>query len=578
MKILDGSINGLMAAINNTLFLPAIQRDFVWQDDRIFTLFDSILRNYPIGAISLWHTNEAVQHRPFLGDNLIRDEVPLFVFHDKPKKTPYTLVLDGQQRLQVLYLALNGQIDGRSLCMNLLSDPSDDNEVTRYQFAFYDASKLKDVNSRVLEDIEKAADLAFWVPMRELQYNDNVPAWASEKIDKNPALKPFRRRMTANLNTVRNAFKRRGYVHLIELDKPVAEGKASTFSVADVLEVFVRINTQQTRLSRGDLIFSLLKLKWGDAATSLNSFLRLVNKNNRLDIDNDFVIRCLFVVSGFGARLDLDSIRSPKKLNELKKNFHGCCDAIKSVIDFLQGKVFSAHPDYVGGLGTLVPFVYFAYRCPGHKLPRSGRDELTKALFVLAQTRTASRYIDSRVTKHVNEILKNFDYEAERLAFPFEETVRWVANIESIEKIDPGYLQYNYRLALALIQNLDPSEPLDGENKLEMDHIYPRAILDGKNVDWYTRESIGNYWLLPRTLNRNKSKLPPKKFLTAQLANGKVTKGQLNAACIKLDALHGNGHTNFISNREEALVKKYLMVTGLKQSDFKLPKHDGTTT
>lgn len=33
---------------SNTYLLPAIQRKFVWDCDQIETLFDSIMRNYPM--------------------------------------------------------------------------------------------------------------------------------------------------------------------------------------------------------------------------------------------------------------------------------------------------------------------------------------------------------------------------------------------------------------------------------------------------------------------------------------------------------------------------------------------------
>ena len=34
--------------------LPAIQREFVWDTDQIEKLFDSLMRNYPIGSFLFW--------------------------------------------------------------------------------------------------------------------------------------------------------------------------------------------------------------------------------------------------------------------------------------------------------------------------------------------------------------------------------------------------------------------------------------------------------------------------------------------------------------------------------------------
>lgn len=34
--------------------LPAIQREFVWREDRVCQLFDSLMQGYPIGQFLFW--------------------------------------------------------------------------------------------------------------------------------------------------------------------------------------------------------------------------------------------------------------------------------------------------------------------------------------------------------------------------------------------------------------------------------------------------------------------------------------------------------------------------------------------
>lgn len=38
----------------NIYLLPAIQRKFVWSPEQIESLFDSIMRKYPINSLMLW--------------------------------------------------------------------------------------------------------------------------------------------------------------------------------------------------------------------------------------------------------------------------------------------------------------------------------------------------------------------------------------------------------------------------------------------------------------------------------------------------------------------------------------------
>ena len=44
---------------NGKMYLPALQRKFVWKADQIIKLFDSILRGYPIGTFLFWNLADA---------------------------------------------------------------------------------------------------------------------------------------------------------------------------------------------------------------------------------------------------------------------------------------------------------------------------------------------------------------------------------------------------------------------------------------------------------------------------------------------------------------------------------------
>jgi uncharacterized protein with ParB-like and HNH nuclease domain len=113
------SIYGLINDIDNgEIVLPAIQRDFVWDEDRIELLFDSMFRGYPVGIVLLWETYHQIQFRPFA-----RDHVPggIHQFEENKKSRPIKLVLDGQQRLSSIYVALKGTFASRKLYYDVLS-------------------------------------------------------------------------------------------------------------------------------------------------------------------------------------------------------------------------------------------------------------------------------------------------------------------------------------------------------------------------------------------------------------------------------------------------------------------------
>src|SRR3954451_20212075 len=111
MKTPKHSLRKIVSFLNNAdedggFWLPNIQRPFVWSEEQIARLFDSIVREYPISTLLIWKTKQPIKHRKFI-DNYHRD-LKLTHFYVPENKDSKLLVLDGQQRLQSLQFALKG--------------------------------------------------------------------------------------------------------------------------------------------------------------------------------------------------------------------------------------------------------------------------------------------------------------------------------------------------------------------------------------------------------------------------------------------------------------------------------------
>ena len=117
-------------------WLPNIQRSFVWSEEQSARLFDSIMREYPIGSLLVWKTKEPVKHRKFI-DNYHRD-IKLTTCYVPENRHSKMLVLDGQQRLQSLFIGLKGSYAGidRELYFDALSGDATAPEDIRYRFKF----------------------------------------------------------------------------------------------------------------------------------------------------------------------------------------------------------------------------------------------------------------------------------------------------------------------------------------------------------------------------------------------------------------------------------------------------------
>jgi len=80
--------------------LPDFQRGWVWDDNHIRSLIASVSMSYPIGAVMLMETGgEEVRFRPRLVEGVILNT----------EVEPKMLILDGQQRLTSLYLAVRSK-------------------------------------------------------------------------------------------------------------------------------------------------------------------------------------------------------------------------------------------------------------------------------------------------------------------------------------------------------------------------------------------------------------------------------------------------------------------------------------
>ena len=76
--------------------MPDLQRPFVWQDNKVRELLDSMMKGYPIGYIMLWASPDDYENTVHIGKN------------EKIYKRPNDLVIDGQQRLTALLAAMYG--------------------------------------------------------------------------------------------------------------------------------------------------------------------------------------------------------------------------------------------------------------------------------------------------------------------------------------------------------------------------------------------------------------------------------------------------------------------------------------
>lgn len=534
-------------------WLPNIQRPFVWGEEQIGRLFDSIMREYPISTLLVWKTREAVKHRKFI-DNYRRD-IKLTDFYVPDNSRSKMMVLDGQQRLQSLFIGLRGSYEGRELYFDVLSGGSmAAPEDIRFRFAFKAASpgwpwvRFKDIvfETRKL-DSQIAKEIIRSAPVELTNDHEDM--------------------IELNVGRARKEFVNDDNITFQELD---GIDNPDAYQVDDIVEIFIRANSGGTKLGKSDLLFSLLTSSWDDADGEMEALLEDLNAGG-FGFDRDFVLKSCLTMLGKGARYEVAKFRDGKTKEEIIAKWGELSTAIKAVRDLLVAKTYirsdRAMPSYL----ALIPLIYFRFHYP-EKFARN--QDLPGYLLRVLITGVFGGSPDNLIDKVVRRIEERQDFV---LADVYD-VIR--ADGRSLE-VTPGVIldQYYGSRTIHLFFNLWYRDfnyaPALSANGPQVDHIFPQSLLktvkdinpeSGKrNILHYRaehRDQIANCMLLTADENgfSGKCDTPPDQwFDRARFGSDEEHERYLEMHLIPRDESLWNleRYDDFIEARKALIVQKF---------------------
>ena len=225
------------------LHLPDLQRGFVWSPERVRTLFDSLYRRYPIGALLLWKPTWGGPDAPF--ETRPWDLAPPSPPDGRGLRETVSqieqgsiFVLDGQQRLTSLFSVLfSSRERGKTarepdLMVSLSTDP----EWARQPFHLHSRNIVK----RQKEGLLIHADILFEV----VRGNDESVAISNAIAEWVTVQDPRFFKALDQANRIRTA--------ILEAEVVAYEIDADADDDS-VIEIFARLNQQGVRLKPGDL-------------------------------------------------------------------------------------------------------------------------------------------------------------------------------------------------------------------------------------------------------------------------------------------------------------------------------------
>ena len=499
------TIRKIVSALNNAeedggFWLPNIQRPFVWGEDQICRLFDSILREYPISTLLVWKTTSKIRHRRFIDS--WKDSLRLSDFYVTESDRKKNLVLDGQQRLQSLYIGLNGSFEGRELHFDILSGEVAVPDDIRYKFKFLPSGTASFPWVKFKKLVFSTA--------RSREIEDELASVAGRVLATTEQDK-----IKDHIELVRRTFTSDEAITFQELD---SIDNPTLYTEDDVVEVFIRANSGGTRLGKSDLLFSLLSASWEIADEQMDDLLGILNSHG-FAFDRDFVLKTCLVLLGEGARYEVQKFRKAGVREKIEEQWDEISKAIRDVLDWVRGKTFiqcdRALPSYL----VLMPLIYIRYHnLPAWKKSTNIDTYLIRCLLAGAFSGQPDNLLDA-LTKQLADT-KTFDTEE---AFNTIRTQGRSLELTEDRFWQMGYGSDNIHLLFNLWYRDFNHTPAYENNLPQVDHVFPQSLLrvekvknsdTGRMVMKYhspERDQLANCMLLSREENGagGKTDTPP---------------------------------------------------------------------
>lgn len=551
--MLDPSLYGLLTQIDkDDIVLPAMQRPFVWKEERIARLVDSLLRGFPIGAVMLWRTNTVQRYRRISRD-IDTGTQATFVFESTEGQSQKYLVLDGQQRLTSLFVSFRGSYNHRKLYLDVLSGDSTDkdpgNEYYDCRFlsqAEADARNAEQNGKRVL--FEKMDSLISITPQKAATTANKRAVSLGLDEDETERISDTYIRCASILGDHKS-------LQVITVDEDPSEDTP----IEEILEIFVRINSGGLVLLKSDLLMSLLDLKWEGIQPELQDLVRDINARRPYEFTRDDILKSLLLAEGAETRFDR-LVSERNQVEQLAEKLPAHIDAIRNGWQMLgcilmDDCKISSERFFRGGHNALLPFVLFLARNPS--ISQTERRKVVLGIYVALMSGIFGG-AEARMGSFARKTVANSS------SFPLRELCELTRRNYGIASLD-DLLKRHLDLALNIAHGgitLDRN-PED----LQRDHIFPKATLQKEGYPYEEVNHYANFHFLRGVDNLNKSDKPPHEWFKSPGKAPSYTQQDLDERLLCWDDLKPGNFSNLLKVRGARIRAKAQELLGTTEAD-----------
>jgi hypothetical protein len=446
--------------------IPAFQRGFVWEPDRVAFLIDSIYKGYPFGSLLFWRTSERLRTENKLGP---------FDLPDPQADFPIDYVLDGQQRVTSIFGVFQTELEGHS---------------ETWKDVFFDYRQIADVQESqffALSPEEVIPDRHF--PLRAI-FDTTQYRRLTRPMDDELALK---------IDTMQTVFR--------EARIPVQTFR--TDEKEKVAIIFERINRQGVPL---DTLQLLSAWTWSEDFRLQSEFEELISELSdygftELSNDISLLLRCTAAILTGSSR--------PESLVQLngaavRERFGEVVNGIRGALDFVEN---SFHIPSIAALpyeNTLIPLSVFFASTGNEEV--SVNDIQRRALTQWFWRSSFSGRYSAGVLRHLDADIaeaRNLRHGSlSRLAeIPTTINADFFLNnrflIGSVStKTFIALLAQNAPLNFVSGTPVNLRQKLQQYNRKEFHHLMPKAYLTASNQTQKSENLLANFCFIARADNR----------------------------------------------------------------------------
>lgn len=554
----------------NKYLLPALQREFVWKSEKVEWLFDSLLRNYPIGSFLFWRV-EGESKSIFKFYKILTEYRQYFKTHNEEIETnglpDFEAILDGQQRLTSLLIGLKGSyayhmprkwiindeyaIPTRHLYLNILKPLDDEEDKRIYDFTFLTKNEFKSGGGET-----------FWFRVGQiLTLVDNFEF--NKFLDKK------------NYKQNEFTYKTLSLLHAVIHTRQLINFFLETEQDYDkALNIFIRVNSGGEPLDFPDLLMSILVSQW-TKVDAKKEFNELIDNTRDIGftIKKDFIIKSLLVLFCNDVKFKVTNLKN-EQVREFEKNWEIVKESIYETFRLLRTFGYDDHNLTSGN--AVIPIIYYLYHSTSHhdfhrKVQyKENREIIKRWLHIVLLKQIFGRAADS-VLKEIRETIK-LSIENKDENFPINKIANKLKGTGMDVVIDDEFIEsllttqkenaYAFPILAMLYPNLDYRN-----NDFHKDHCHPADAFKAKHLSkigipqsklvFYQDRKNWNSILNLQMLDANENKSKQQKDLKSWVNKEKIRP----ADKLLPDILDFNDFEKFITKRRAILkpiLKKFL--------------------